>query len=154
MSSRQDFYYSDRGLKIRREGADGKMLFTVAKDCESMERSSRGQLCIVYDLEDIEDLPNDSVLVLLQQEENILLFLEKWKLYYLDALNIEKTKKGVRVFIPYKEFKSIGGHSWVAFDGANVTWSSIADMVNPDPVPNNLGEQIPLFTHAISESGQ
>lgn len=154
MQTRSHYYYNARGLKIRLEDADDQMYFKKINDVEDMTRNTRDQLCVVYD-DSVLDLPDDMVFVIYHRAEGTLFFLEKWKLYFLEGVNIVRENKEVRFYIPYNTFKSMGSASdWIEYDASNITWDSIKNMVIPEEKPKDLSDQISHFQHAIRESGR
>ncbi len=154
MTKRSDHYYGDRGLKMYQKDTDGKMYFKTVESAEALERNFRSQLCLTYTVDELENLPDDMVLVILQKQEGLIMFYEKWRIYYADELNIVRDAKDVKIYVPYKDFKSIGGHSWVDFNGDNITWENIKEYINVDEPSHGYQEQIPLFKYAIKQSGE
>jgi len=149
---RSNYYYSDRGIKLFLKDADGKMYFRAIRNPDLLDRNSREERCITYDTSDVMNLPNDTVLVLYDMQEGILLFQEKWRLYFIDPVNILIDKRNITLQVPYNTFKSIGGgYSWMDVHATNVTWDSIKDNISAEPVPDLISDQISLYNHAIKE---
>lgn len=149
--TRSNYYYNDRGLKIRCEGADGGIVFKSIEGVGSLERNSRDQRCIEYDAKEIMRLPNDMSLVIYDETEGIILFLEKWKLYFIDPVNIIINKRDITLMVPYKTFTNIGGFPWIDTHASNVTWAAIKEDIKLAPVPDDLEDQINLYEYAIKE---
>lgn len=151
--SRSHAYYNDNGLKIHRDDADGKMIFLQMRDMESLDRNSRSEKCFFMDADDVMNLPNDMIFVVFNRQENVVLFLEKWKLCYIDLVNIVNSgKRSAGIMVPYKMFKSIGGFTWIDDNASNVTWDSVKDFISPETMPKDISDQLPHFQNAIKEA--
>lgn len=154
MNTRSNHYYNDRGLKIFKKDADDQMFFTKVADANALPRNSRNQLCVVYEA-DIMDMPDDTNLVVYVRSEGTLFFIEKWKLYFLEDVNMVKEDGEMKLYVPYKTFKSIGsGFEWIEVDASNVTWQSIKKHVTPEEKPKNLSDQSSHFQNVLREAAK
>lgn len=149
---RSNHYYNDRGLKMFLQDADGMMYFSTIEGIDSLELNTRNQRCVKYNADDVMGLTNDMVLVLYDKTEQRLMFLEKWRLYFLDEVNIHIENGDVMLHVPYKLFNLVGGDStWIDMHATNVTWKSIEDNIVTDEIPKNLSDQINLYNYAVKE---
>jgi len=148
---RENYFKSKNGrTKILRDGADGKMYFTTIDNIFSLDKNSREDHCVVYDITDIETMGDDMVFVIFDKEQRTLSFYEKWKIYFTEEVNMRRASHVKKeILIPHKLFKNIGGFHWVDDTASNVTWKAISDSIDSEPCPENIDYQVSLFKNVL-----
>ena len=153
MGKRTNYYMIEKdgeAVRVRRKGADDRLVFNIIEKSDEV-KNSRNQDCIRIHSNHLK-LPNDMVIVRWDRERSLIMYLEKWKLYYSTDVNLIKDGNNVVILVPRMKFKTFTSESWLDWEGYNLTWNSIKDQLQLEEIPSNLSDHLPLFNNDFNEA--